>query len=76
MSLNDDTPAALSTRHALTSLSYHHLNMLPEAKKHQIQALGALQMSIEQLRPVMIREALQSMAASLLLNIYEVRPLR
>ena len=72
MSLNDDSPPALATRHALTSLSYQHLDLTVQARYHQVQALAALQMSIESLKPQVAKEAFQSMAASMLLNIYEV----
>ena len=72
MSLNDDSPPALATRHALCSLSYQHLDLKVQARHHQVQALAALQVSIEGLHPQLAKEAFQSMAASMLLNIYEV----
>lgn len=72
MSLGDNTAPAVATRHALTSLSYQHLNMLFEARYHQTRALAALQSSIETLGPTAKMQAFQSMAASMLLNIYEV----
>ncbi len=71
MSLTDDTPASLATRHAIAALSNQHAGKSVVAMWHQTKALGALQTAIE--RPVELSSALQMMAASLLLGMSEVR---
>jgi hypothetical protein len=72
MSLSDDQSPSLATRHAISALSYQHLHMKKAAIAHQTSAIIALRMSIEDLRP---SQAMQAMAASMLLSIFEVRNL-
>ncbi|CAK7200444.1 hypothetical protein SEUCBS139899_003139 [Sporothrix eucalyptigena] len=70
MSLTDDGPPALATRHALSALSYQTLGQKEFAYAHQSTAIRALQMSIEsQMQPA---QYFQAMAASMLLNYYEI----
>jgi len=70
MSLTDDSAPSLAARHAISALSNQHLQRNEAAVWHQTKALGALQAAIE--GPVETNKALQMMAASLLLNIFEV----
>ena len=72
ISLNDETPASLAPRHALSAISYQHLGRRDEAMFHQAQALTALQTAISGTIDMTI--ALQTMASSMLLNIFEVGP--
>ena len=71
MSLTDDGPPALATRHALSALSYQTLGQPAYAYAHQTTAIRALQTAIEnpQLQPA---QYFQAMAASMLLNYYEI----
>ena len=69
LSMNDDELPTLAARHAISALSYQHLDV-EKALSHQGSAIRALQMAIEQLDPA---RAIQTMAASMLLNIFEVR---
>jgi hypothetical protein len=70
LSMNDDEPPAMAARHAISALSYQHFN-LEKALSHQMSAICALQVAIESFDP---SRALQTIAASMLLNIFEVRP--
>ncbi|CAK7218075.1 hypothetical protein SBRCBS47491_003383 [Sporothrix bragantina] len=71
MSLTDDGPPALATRHALSALSYQTLGQQAFAYAHQSTAIRALQAAIENpmLQP---SQYFQAMAASMLLNYYEI----
>ncbi|KAK4239094.1 hypothetical protein C8A03DRAFT_43229 [Achaetomium macrosporum] len=73
MSLADETPAALAARHAISALSYQHLGNHAAAVMHQAKSLGALQVTINRLGAGDLEagQALQAMAASMLLNIFE-----
>lgn len=70
MALTDNSPPALAVRHAISALSYQHLAQRHTANLHQATAVRALQGAIES--PMQPMQALQSMAASMLLNLYEV----
>jgi hypothetical protein len=74
MSLADETPSALAARHAIAALSYQHLGEHGVAAVHQTKALSALQTVINTLSfgDVEMTQALRAMAASMLLNIFEV----
>ncbi|OIW23748.1 hypothetical protein CONLIGDRAFT_636998 [Coniochaeta ligniaria NRRL 30616] len=67
LSFYDDELPSLATRHALSALSYQHLDQ-HKAVLHQTKAIRALQSSIEAFPP---SRALQTMAASMLLSIFE-----
>ncbi|KAJ9144113.1 Fungal specific transcription factor domain-containing protein [Pleurostoma richardsiae] len=69
LSLNDDSPASLAPRHALSAISYQHVGRQDQAIAHQTRAMMALQTAIES--PVQATKALQMMASSMLLNIFE-----
>ncbi|KAK3315690.1 fungal-specific transcription factor domain-containing protein [Apodospora peruviana] len=71
MSLSEETPPAMATRHAFAALSYQHLAEQETAFAHQTKALSALQTSIETLSPTEPAQAFHAMAASMLLNIFE-----
>lgn len=75
MALGDEEPSALAARHAITALSYQHLGEHKRAVMHQAKSLHALQAVISRLSAgdVEASQALRAMAASMLLNIYEVR---
>ncbi|KAI5456939.1 fungal-specific transcription factor domain-containing protein [Mariannaea sp. PMI_226] len=68
LSLSDDNLPSLATRHAISALSYQHLNMESAAMMHQTSAIRALQAAIENVDP---SRAMQMMAASMLLSIFE-----
>lgn len=74
MSLADETPSALAARHAIAALSYQHLGQREAAVLHQTKALGALQAVINSLSSGNTEnmQAFRAMAASMLLNIFEV----
>ncbi|KAH6645304.1 fungal-specific transcription factor domain-containing protein [Truncatella angustata] len=67
LSINDDEKPTLATRHAISALSYQHLDK-DKALVYQTNAVCALQSSIEALVP---SRAIQTMAASMLLSIFE-----
>lgn len=69
ISLSDDTPGSLAPRHALSAISYQHLGRHDEAMLHQAKSLTALQTAIS--NPIDMTTALQTMASSMLLNIFE-----
>lgn len=69
MSFQDDSLPSLASRYAISALSYQHLAMDKTAVMHQTRAIRALQSAIETAVP---SECMQLMAASMLLNIYEV----
>jgi hypothetical protein len=75
MSLADETPSALAARHAIAGLSYQHLGQHKTAAMHQTKSLRALQTVIGRLAAgdLEATQALRAMAASMLLNIFEVR---
>jgi hypothetical protein len=68
LSIGDDEKPTLATRHAISALSYQHLDKY-KASSYQTSAICALQSSIETLVP---SRAIQAMAASMLLSIFEV----
>ncbi len=74
MALTDETPAALATRHAIAALSYQNLGEQETAIIHQTKSLRALQIAVNKLGSgdIEVAPALRAMAASMLLNIYEV----
>lgn len=72
MTLDSSAVASIATRHALTTVSYQLLRKPQRARHHQLQALRALQAAIDKPLPWGRMEAFQAMAASMLLNIYEV----
>ncbi len=71
MALSDNTLPSLAIRFAISALALLHLKRLPEALLFQSKALSALSQSIH--RGIGTEEGLKSIAASMLLNIYEVR---
>ncbi|KIH88729.1 hypothetical protein SPBR_06991 [Sporothrix brasiliensis 5110] len=93
MSLTDDGPPALATRHALSALSYQTLGQKEYAYAHQATAIRALQVAIDGAvpgtdtvdgssssgsigghtnSPMQPSQYFQAMAASMLLNYYEI----
>ncbi|EPE02448.1 hypothetical protein F503_00716 [Ophiostoma piceae UAMH 11346] len=69
MSLTDNGPSALATRHALSALSFQSVGHKQTAYRHQTMAIRALQTAIEaRMQPA---QSFQAMAASMLLNYYE-----
>jgi hypothetical protein len=85
MSLTDDGPPALATRHALSALSYQTLGQTEFAYAHQATAIRALQVAIDgtssgygvrndmgMTGPMQPAQYFQAMAASMLLNYYEI----
>lgn len=71
MAFQDDSLPSLASRYAISALSYQHLAMEKTAMMHQMAAIRALQTAIE---TASAAECMQMMAASMLLNIYEVCP--
>lgn len=71
MAFQDDSLPSLASRYAISALSYQHLAMEKAAVMHQMAAIRALQTAIETAKAA---ECMQMMAASMLLNIYEVCP--
>ncbi|KAK3381160.1 fungal-specific transcription factor domain-containing protein [Podospora didyma] len=72
ISLGNETPPAIATRHAIAALSYQHLDQPATAYFHQTKALSALQVSINCLtQSADSTVAFQAMAASMLINIFE-----
>ena len=69
MSLTDNGPSALATRHALSALAFQNVGHRQTAYRHQTTAIRALQAAIEsRMQPA---QSFQAMAASMLLNYYE-----
>jgi hypothetical protein len=68
LSMNDDEPPTMAARHAISALSYQHLDV-ERALLHQTRAIRALQSAIEYFDP---SRATQAMAASMMLSIFEV----
>jgi hypothetical protein len=66
--MNDDEPPTIAARHAISALSYQHIDV-EKALLHQTKAIRALQFAIEYFDP---SRATQAMAASMMLNIFEV----
>jgi hypothetical protein len=64
--------AAIALRHALLALSFQFLVISSKAIQHQNQAIQYLQATIEKSLPWDREEALQAIAASMLLSVYEV----
>lgn len=69
MSFQDESLPSLASRYAISALSYQHMAMAQVAVVQQTNAIRALQAAIETAVP---SECMQLMAASMLLNIYEV----
>lgn len=69
LSLKDDSLASMASRFAISALSFHYLGKRKEATAQYGSAIRALQASIEALDKT---KAMQMMAASMLLCIYEV----
>ncbi len=70
MALGDNTLPSLAVRFAISALALLHAKRLSEASLFQIKALSALSQSIN--REIGTEEGLKTIAASMLLNIYEV----
>ncbi|KAB5549453.1 hypothetical protein GE09DRAFT_1126523, partial [Coniochaeta sp. 2T2.1] len=68
--ISSSTAPSLATRHALSALSYQQLDK-QKASLHQSQAIRSLQLAIATFPA---SRAWQTMAASMILSIYEVRP--
>jgi hypothetical protein len=68
LSFHDNGFPSLATRHALAALSYQHLDKY-KAALHQARSIRALQSAIEHFP---VSSAMQTMAASMLLSIFEV----
>ncbi|PWI67040.1 hypothetical protein PCL_04546 [Purpureocillium lilacinum] len=69
MSLSNETAPSLATRHAIAALCFQHRGMDGVALSHQTLAIRSLQVALND--PLGPSEALQSLAASRLLNIFE-----
>jgi hypothetical protein len=70
MALSDNTLPSLAIRFAISALAILHIKRFSEASRFQINALSALSRSINQ--QIGTEEGLKTIAASMLLNIYEV----
>jgi hypothetical protein len=70
MALSDNTLPSLAIRFAISALALLHIKRSSEASLFQIKALSALSQSIN--REIGTEEGLKTIAASMLLNIYEV----
>jgi hypothetical protein len=70
MALSDNTLPSPAIRFAISALALLHVRRSFEASKFQIKALSALSQSINQ--EIGTEERLKTIAASMLLNIYEV----
>ncbi|KAK5996189.1 hypothetical protein PT974_04617 [Cladobotryum mycophilum] len=68
LSLTDDSLPSLASRHALSALSYQHLQRNHDAVAHQTRAIRALQAAIETPN---VQQTMQMMTASMLLSIFE-----
>jgi hypothetical protein len=66
--MNDEELPTKAARHAISALSYQHRDV-EKALLHQTSAIRALQSAIENFDP---SRAIQVMAASMMLNIFEV----
>ena len=67
---NDDDLASTATRSAVSALSFQHMGLETEAATLKLIAFRALQGAIE--TPVPSVRAMQMIAASMLLSIFEV----
>ncbi|KAK1835672.1 fungal-specific transcription factor domain-containing protein [Podospora conica] len=79
MSLGDEQPASIATRHALAALSHKFIGEQQTAMMHHAKAVSALQVAINGLQTAGFSEnacyrKFQAIAASLLLNTFEVSP--
>lgn len=79
MSVGDELPPTIATRHALAALAHKFLGDEKTAMMHHGRAVSALQVAIDHLKNVGISELacqqkFQAIAASLLLNTFEVSP--
>lgn len=77
MSVGDEQPPTIATRHALAALAHKFLGDHPTAMMHHARAVSALQAAIDGLKTVGVSEQVcqqkfQAIAASLLLNTFEV----
>ena len=70
MSLSDNTLPSLAIRFAISALALLHTKRPSEASLFQIKALSALSQSIN--GEIGTEEGLKTLAASMLLNIYDV----
>lgn len=70
MALSENSAPALAVRYAITSLAMLHTKGLSKADLYRAKAISALRQSIS--RKLERKEALQAMAASMLMEIYEV----
>lgn len=68
LSINDNNLPTLATRHAISALSFQHVDS-DKAILHQTYALRALQATIVNFSPSW---ALKAIAASMLLSLFEV----
>lgn len=72
---NSTRSSAIALRQTLLALSFQFFFVPSKAIQHQNQAIQHLQTSIDRTLPWDKDEALQAIAASMLLSVYEVRPL-
>lgn len=72
MIANNTKSSAMALRQALLALSFQFFVVPSKAIQHQNQAIQYLQASIERSLPWDKDEALQAIAASMLLSVYEV----
>ncbi|KAL7930223.1 fungal-specific transcription factor domain-containing protein [Trichoderma chlorosporum] len=72
MIANSEASAATALRHALLALSFQYLSINPKAIHHQNQAIKYLQAAMDKCLPSHREEAFQTVAASMLLSMYEM----
>ncbi|KAL6889162.1 fungal-specific transcription factor domain-containing protein [Trichoderma evansii] len=72
MIANSTKSSAIALRHALLALSFQFFVISTKAIQHQNQAIQYLQTAIDRSLPWEKDEALQSIAASMLLSVYEM----
>lgn len=75
MIANSTKSPAIALRQALLALSFQFFVVPSKAIQHQNEAIQHLQASIDRSLPWDKDEALQAIAASMLLSVYEVCPL-
>lgn len=75
MIANSTKSSAMALRQALLALSFQFFVVPSKAIQHQNEAIQHLQASIDRSLPWDNDEALQAIAASMLLSVYEVCPL-
>jgi hypothetical protein len=79
MSVGDELPPTIATRHALAALSHKFLGDQKAAMMHHARSVSALQVAINGLKTADVsdeacHQKFQAIAASLLLNTFEVSP--